>query len=85
MWRERGTVWRGALRAWAVLMVTTHEPVPVQSPLQPAKVLPEDGVAVRVTLASLLKLPVQVEPQLMPAGLLVTLPEPLPDLVTVRA
>ena len=33
----------------AALIVTTHTPVPVQSPLQPVKVEPAAGVAVRVT------------------------------------
>ncbi len=56
----------------------------VQSPLQPAKTEPVVGVAVRTTEVPSLKLAVQVAPQLMPAGLLVTVPVPPPPLVTDR-
>ena len=49
---------------------------PLQSPLNPEKVDPESGVAVRVTVAPLSKLALQVDGQLIPAGLLVTLPWP---------
>src|ERR1035437_8620148 len=73
------------LCAW--VMLTTHVPVPEQpAPLQPAKVLPESGLAASVTLLVLLvnealhALP--REPQLMPSGLLMTVPEPLPLVVT---
>ena len=52
------------------------------SPLQLEKVYPEAGVAVRVTAVALEKLLVQVAPQLIPAGLLVTVP--LPTTATVR-
>lgn len=57
---------------------------PVQPLLtQPAKVEPLAMVAVRVTEAPLLNLAEQVEPQLIPVGLLVTVPEPEPALLTV--
>jgi hypothetical protein len=79
----KGTGLKAAVTFFAASIVTTHAPAPVQAPLQPAKVLPEAGAAVSVTLAPLAKLPLQVGPQLMPAGLLVTVP--LPDLVTVMA
>jgi hypothetical protein len=36
------------------LIVTTHVPVPVQSPLHPLNVYPLAGVAVRVTAVALL-------------------------------
>ncbi|RMH01327.1 MAG: hypothetical protein D6699_06920 [Aquificota bacterium] len=55
-----------------------------QSPLHPAKVEPAFGVAVSVTLVPELKLAEQVAPQFMPAGLLVTVPPPVPVLLTVR-
>jgi hypothetical protein len=57
--------------------------LPAQLPDQPAKVDPEAGVAVSVTDASLVRLAVQVVPQFIPAGDDVTVPAPVPDLVTV--
>ena len=65
-------------------MLTVQVPVPVHAPLQPAKVEPPVGVATRVTGAPLGKLLLHVEPQLMPAGELVTVPVPLPVLATFR-
>lgn len=56
--------------------------VPVHAPLKPEKVDPEAGVAVNVTLLPLLKSALQVVGQLMPAGLLVTVPLPERDTVT---
>ena len=65
---------------------TEQVPVPEQpSPDQPVKVEPEAGLAVRATDVPELKLAEQVEPQLMPLGLLVTVPEPVPVLETERA
>jgi hypothetical protein len=65
-------------------MVTVQVPVvPVQAPLQPLKPLPGNGVAVKVTLVPPENAAPQVMPQLMPAGLLVTEPVPVPDLLTV--
>jgi hypothetical protein len=66
-------------------MVTLQVPVPVHAPLQPAKVDPAAAVAVRVTTVPLLKFALQVPGQLMPAGLLLTEPVPVPAGVTVRA
>lgn len=62
-------------------------PVPVQAPLQPLNVLPLSGVAVKVTLLVVGKLPVAVEqdvPHEMPLGLLATVPLPVLVRVTVR-
>jgi hypothetical protein len=69
-------------RAWVI--VTVQVPVPVQAPLQPVKVEPVDAVAVRVTLVPLVKVALQVAPQLTPVGLEVTVPDPVPLLVRVR-
>jgi hypothetical protein len=63
--------------------VKLHVPVPVQAPDQPANVEPEAAVAVSVTAVPLAKLAVHVVGQLMPAGLLVTVPVPAPALCTV--
>jgi len=66
------------------LRVTVHVPMPAQPPpLQPPKVEPAAGAAVSVTAVPLAKLAAQVGPQLMPAGLLVTVPAPAPALETV--
>jgi hypothetical protein len=66
----------------AVFIVTTQAPVPEQAPLQPANEEPAAGEALRVTDVPGVKDCEQVAPQLMPAGALVTVPEPLPLLVT---
>ena len=63
--------------------VTLQVLVPVQAPDQPANVEVAFGAAVSVTMVPLGKLALHVEPQLMPAGLLVTLPPPVPALWTV--
>jgi hypothetical protein len=62
-----------------------HAPVPEQPPPdQPAKVDPEAAVAVSVTLVPTLYEAWQVAPQLIPEGLLVTVPVPVPFLGTDR-
>ena len=51
--------------------------VPIQAPLQPVKVIPGSGVAVRVTTVPAMKDAVQtlpLEPQVMAAGLVTMLP-----------
>ena len=68
----------------AALIVTAHAPVPLHPPpLQPAKLEPLAGAALSVTLEEAGKLVLHVAPQLMPAGLLLTVPVPVPLLVTV--
>ena len=68
---------------WLAVMVTMQEPVPVQAPLHPAKVEPPAAAAVSVTLVPLLYDAAHVLPQLIPAGEEVTVPVPVPALVTV--
>ena len=77
-----------AVTLTAEFKVRTQDPVPLHSPpLQPSNTDPAAGVAVRVTVVppandaahSLL-----LALQLMPAGLLVTWPPPLPFSITVR-
>src|SRR5947199_9012334 len=73
-----------AVTVVAALRVTVQAPGPEQPPpLQPLKVEPAAGAAVSVTAVPLAKLAAQVAPQVMPAGLLVTLPAPVPALETV--
>jgi len=70
----------------ATLIVTVQVPLPVQPPpLQPLKVEPAAGAAVKVTMVPLANEAEQVVPQEMPAGLLVTVPLPVPALETVSA
>ena len=52
-------------------------------PDQPENVLPTPAVAVNVTLDAAGKIDVQLGPQSMPAGSLVTLPVPLPPRLTL--
>src|SRR3954453_19364138 len=66
------------------LRVTVQAPVPLQAPDQPAKAEVGLAVADKVTAVPLGKLAVHVDPQLMPAGLLVMVPAPLPALWTVN-
>src|SRR5262245_26963318 len=67
-----------AATARAASIVTLHPPVPEHAPLQPAKVEPPAGVAVRLTTVPELKASVQSTPQAMPGGLDVTVPPPVP-------
>jgi len=62
---------------------TVHDPVPLQLPVHPANVELVTGAAVRVTEVPLLNVTLHVVPQLMPAGLLVTVPAPVPARLTV--
>jgi len=62
----------------ALLREIVHVLVPLHAPLHPPKLESAAGVAVKVTEVPEEKLAVQVEPQLIPAGVLVTVPEPLP-------
>jgi len=66
------------------LTVTRHEAVPVQAPDQPAKVDPAAATAVSVTTVPLANPALHLVPQLIPLGLLVTVPPPVPARVTVN-
>src|SRR5881296_3542383 len=64
--------------------VTVQVPVPEQPPpLQPVKVEPAAGVAVKVTAVPPANAAEHVGPQEMPAGALVTVPVPVPLGLTV--
>ncbi|OIQ73948.1 hypothetical protein GALL_444120 [mine drainage metagenome] len=81
--RETDTNVKVVVTFWAALMATVQLPVPEQPPPdQPAKLEPVAAAAVSVTLVPEMKLEVQVLPQLMPAGLLLTVPEPAPLVLT---
>jgi len=56
--------------------------LPLHAPVHPVKVEPVVAEGVSVTCVPLLKLALQVVPQLIPAGLLVTVPLPVPAFVT---
>ena len=58
--------------------VKLQVPVPIQAPDQPVNVEPVLGAAVSVTDVPLAKVALHVCPQLMPEGLLVIVPAPVP-------
>jgi hypothetical protein len=68
----------------SALSVTLQAPEPLQAPDQPPKPKPASGTADSVTAVPLGKLALHVDPQLMPAGLLVMVPAPPPVLCTVN-
>jgi len=75
-----------ALTLVLAVIVTVHVPVPVQPlAVHPANVDPFAGAAVSVTAVPPVYVSLQSVPQLMPAGLEVTLPEPAPVRVTPSA
>src|SRR5580765_6700546 len=73
-----------ALTERFALIVTVHVPLPVQPlPLQPEKAEPVAALAVSVTELPFANGAEQVAPQLIPAGLDVTVPVPLPAVAIV--
>ncbi len=69
----------------AEFTVTLQVPVPVQAPPQPVNAIPASGAAVRITGVPAVNENEHVAPQLIPAGLLVTVPVPVPNFETVSA
>ena len=67
-----------ALADCAEFIVTLQPPVPLHAPPQPENAAPEPGVSLSVTVVPAGKLALQEpEEQLMPAGLLATVPVPV--------
>src|SRR5207249_1004547 len=75
-----------AVTVVAALRVTVQAPGPEQPPpLQPVKVEPAAGAAVSGTAVRRAGHGAQVAPQVIPTGELVTVPLPVPALLTVSA
>jgi hypothetical protein len=72
-----------AVTAAGEFPVTVHIPAPVQPAVQPAKVEPVAGTALKTSTEPAAKVAEQVAPQAMPAGSEVMVPSPSPDLLTV--
>jgi hypothetical protein len=79
-----GAALKVAVTELLLLRVRAQVAVPLQAPLQPVKAEFAAGVAVSVNCVPLLKLALQVVPQLIPAGLLTMVPEPLPAAWTLN-
>jgi hypothetical protein len=75
-------VLKEAVTAVAAFTVTAQVAVPLQAPLQPAKAEPEAALAVSVIGVPAATAAVQTVPHAIPAGELVTVPAPVPVLVT---
>ena len=73
-----------AVTDWLAVMDTMQVAGPEQAPLQPAKLEPLAGVAVRVTEVPLAKLAEHTAGQLIADGLLVTVPLPVPARLTFK-
>jgi len=81
-----GAILNKAVTSAAVLIVTVQVPVPEHPPPDhPAKTEPPPAVAVSSTGVPPAYSSEQSEPQVMPVGELVTVPEPVPDLSTVSS
>ena len=80
----RGRAWKLAVTVLSLLRVTLHIAVSLQSPpLQPTNAEPVSATAVRATVVPPAKTAAHLDPQAIPAGLLLTLPVPVPPRVTV--
>ena len=65
------------------LIVTLQAPVPMHPPVHPPNVEVDPGASLSVTTVPAVKVYWHTVPQLMPAGLLVRVPVPVPELCTV--
>ena len=74
-----------AVTAWIAVMDTLHVAVPVHAPVHALNVEPDVAAADNVTLVPELNDAEQVAPHEIPAGALVTVPKPVPALVTFNA
>jgi hypothetical protein len=73
-----------AVTVVAAVSVRVQDPVPEQPPpFQPVKMEPEAAVAVKVTAMLLENVAEHLLPQVIPLGELVTVPVPVPVLLTV--
>ena len=77
-------IWKLAVTDLALVIATEQLPLPEQAPVQPVNWEPLAAVATSVTTVPELNVAVQVLPQLIPAGELETVPEPLPVLETLK-
>jgi hypothetical protein len=84
---DPGCVLKVAVQFLFALIVTVTATVAAEQPVpvQPTKAEPVPGAAVNVTAAPLVKFAEQFVVQLIPAGLLVMVPLPVPVLVTAKA
>ena len=64
--------------------MTVHAPVPVHAPFQPPKLQPGSGCATSVTVEPLTKSALQVVPQSIPGGVLVSRPLPVFEALSVN-
>src|SRR5581483_4025458 len=71
-----------ALTLVLLLTVTWHAPVPLHAPDHPEKTAFAAAVATRLTCAPLSKTALHVVWQSIPAGVLVTVPKPVPEIAT---
>ena len=74
-----------AVTEMGALPATVQAVAPAQPPLQPVKVEPLVGVAVRVTALPGGYVAEQVLPQMIPSGVLATIPAPAPAFLTVTS
>jgi hypothetical protein len=81
MWFNTFIVWltlKVAVNVWLEFMVSLQRPVPLHAPDQPTKKAPVPGVAFSDTTVPALNNALQVGLQLIPAGVLTTVPLEVP-------